>query len=146
MSFPFSRILPKNIYPMSAQPDKYTPLQIFLPIFANWFSCVSVVLVNKYAMLDWKFGSTLTCFHFVVNFVYLLFALLVNLFQFKKLSIVRVLPLAVNFILSIVLNNLSIQHNTVCPCSSFLPYFLLAPDKIQSYLVFFSIRLAFIKP
>ena len=91
-----------------------TTFRVLVPIIVNVFSCISVVLVNKYVTKRWPFGYTLTCIHFTTTFLALALLCLMGVFQRKHLSITRVLPLSLMFLLSIVLNNLSIQHNSVC--------------------------------
>lgn len=98
---------------MTQQPETYTPLQVLAPIVVNWFCCVTVVLVNKFALKEWKFGTTLTALHFTTTFTALAIMCYMGAFQFKKLSIAKVIPLSISFCASIVLNNLSIQFNSV---------------------------------
>ena len=108
--------------------DHYTTFQVLAPLVTNVFACVSVVLVNKFVMKNWPFGYTLTCIHFTTTFCVLFLLCKLKVFEHKKLSIPRVLPLSLMFLLSIVLNNLSIQHNSVCPQpTTFLLYHFSLP-------------------
>ena len=94
--------------------DEYTTSQIALPLVVNYISSVTVVLANKGVTKQWPFGYTLTCIHFLTTFLVLVVFCYCGLFQYKKLSILSVAELAFIFTSSIVFNNLSIQHNTVC--------------------------------
>ncbi|KAH7820224.1 putative solute carrier family 35, member E3 [Monocercomonoides exilis] len=98
---------------MNSEKEHYSNVQIATPLFLNWFCCVSVVLVNKFAFKQWPFGTTLTMIHFFTTFSVLCMLCLLKVFQFKWLSIRKVLPLSISFCASIVLNNLSIQYNSV---------------------------------
>lgn len=94
--------------------ETYTPAQIATPIIVNWFCSVSVVLVNKFAFRQWKFGTTLTTLHFITTFLALEVMCKIGNFKYKDLPLRKVVPLSFSFCASIVLNNLSIQYNSVC--------------------------------
>lgn len=93
--------------------EHYTPVQIAYPMILNYFFSVSIVIVNKYLLRQWKFGTTLTAIHFTVTFLALLIMLLLKQFTYKKLPILKVIPLSITFCANIVLNNLSIQYNSI---------------------------------
>lgn len=101
-----------DIKETAKEPSRNT-LWVAAPLIMNWFSCVSVVLANKYVTKNWPFGYTLTCIHFFTTFLVLLLLCSVKFFQYKKLEVVKVAPLSFLFCASIVLNNLSIQYNSV---------------------------------
>ncbi|KAJ4454447.1 putative Solute carrier family 35 member E3 [Paratrimastix pyriformis] len=82
-------------------------------MLGNILSSVSIVLVNKFVLREFHFGTTLTFFHFVVTFIGLLICASFGLFEVKKIPIVRLLPLCFSFLGFVVLNNLSIQYNSV---------------------------------
>ena len=102
-----------SILMSSRSTEKYTWSEIFFPLAINVFACISVVLVNKYVTKTWPFGFSLTCIHFITTFLILSILCFFGVFKYKKLNILQVLPLSLAFCFSIVLNNLSIQHNSV---------------------------------
>lgn len=105
--------------------ELYTTSQIVFPLLVNYISSVSVVLVNKQVTKAWPFGLSLTCIHFLTTFLVLLLLCSLKFFPYAQLSIAKVSELSLMFTLSIVLNNLSIQYNSVCLQVIFHPSDLL---------------------
>ncbi|EPY36472.1 solute carrier family 35, member E3 [Strigomonas culicis] len=59
------------------------------------------------------YGTTLTIFHFFVTFLSLLVCLKFRVFQFKRIPILKVMPLCASFCGFVVLTNVSLLKNTV---------------------------------
>lgn len=92
------------------------PSQTFvtLCIFLNTCCSIVIVLINKYIYTNYGFPNmTLTCIHFIITFIGLLFCYQFNLFQPKRLPVSSMLPLAFTFCGFVVFTNLSLETNTV---------------------------------
>ena len=101
---------------MAGDQSKEPPSTLFI-VFGcgvNIASSVLVVLVNKYIYEYYGFPNmALTCVHFIVTFLGLLVCQQFKLFQFKRLPIIKMIPLSLTFCGFVVFTNLSLQYNTV---------------------------------
>jgi len=81
----------------------------------NMGSSIFCVMSNKwiYVLFDFREATTLTCFHFVLTFIGLYIAASMKVFEAKKLSVLKVLPICVSFCGFIVLTNISLVYNSV---------------------------------
>ncbi|ORC92357.1 solute carrier family 35, member E3 [Trypanosoma theileri] len=91
--------------------------RLLIPFYLalNAFSSITIVFINKWIFEDHDFrGSiTLTLIHFVVTFLGLLLSLACGVFEPKRISIIRVLPLSISFCGFVVLTNMSLLYNSV---------------------------------
>lgn len=90
-------------------------LTIILCLALNLFSSVGIVFTNKlvFKVYSFPYGTTLTIFHFFATFLGLLVCLKFHVFEFKRISIKKVLPLCFSFCGFVVLTNVSLVSNTV---------------------------------
>lgn len=80
----------------------------------NTFSSIGIVAVNKYVFEQgFKYGTLLTMIHFIVTFIGLEICRNFGVFEMKKVSIMKVLPLSASFCGFVVLTNLSLVYNTI---------------------------------
>lgn len=81
----------------------------------NFCSSISIVVVNKLVMdkYNFKYATTLTCFHLTCTFLLLFMTSKAGLFEIKRLPIAQVSKLAAFNMGFICLTNLSLQHNSV---------------------------------
>lgn len=81
----------------------------------NIASSISIILTNKavFDLIDFKFATTMTFFHFVVTFLGLVVCWQIGLFTPKRAPLAHVLPLCISFCGFVVLTNLSLQYNSV---------------------------------
>lgn len=89
---------------------------VCLSLILNVVSSISTIFVVKYFVFGhagFKFGSVITCIHFVATFFMTIFFMTVGCGTFKQLSILRVLPLSLAFCGAVVFNNMSLLHNSV---------------------------------
>lgn len=91
--------------------DPYT----FAMIVLNVVSSISIVFANKwvYKTYHYNFGTFLTLLHFIATFVCLLICARFKVFEVKPLKITSIIPLSISFCGFVVLNNLSLQYNSV---------------------------------
>eukprot|EP00055_Hartaetosiga_balthica_P012255 m.58868 g.58868 ORF g.58868 m.58868 type:complete len:319 (-) comp7885_c1_seq1:686-1642(-) len=85
--------------------------QVFMVL--NYLSSISIVMLNKAA---YKYGFpsiTLTMIHFITTFIGLKIFSMVGIFETRRLSLWKILPLSLSFCGFVVLTNLSLAHNTV---------------------------------
>ena len=72
------------------------------------------VLINKHIFVNFGFPNiTLTFIHFLVTFIGLIICLQFDIFRFKRLPIVKMIPLSMTYCGFVVFTNLSLQYNTV---------------------------------
>lgn len=81
----------------------------------NIFSATAIVFANKAVFQDFgfKFVTTLTFIHTIFTWVGMNVLAAVGFFQAKPLPWISVAPLALGYVGYIVLNNLSLNLNTV---------------------------------
>lgn len=81
----------------------------------NIASSIGIILVNKtvFDIIDFKFATTMTFFHFVVTFLGLSVCWQLKMFTPKFVPWQHILPLCLSFCGFVVLTNLSLQHNSV---------------------------------
>jgi len=81
----------------------------------NVFASCGTIFINKYVFKvhGFNFGTTLTVFHFIITFLLCVASAYLGFFTFKKLEILRVLPISFAFCGYVVFNNLSLLYNSV---------------------------------
>ncbi|KEG13088.1 solute carrier family 35, member E3 [Trypanosoma grayi] len=93
------------------------PQRALVPFYLalNAFSSITIVFINKWIFEDHDFraSTTLTLIHFTMTFLGLLLCLGCGMFEFKRLSLMRVLPLSFSFCGFVMLTNMSLLHNNV---------------------------------
>lgn len=83
-------------------------------IFVNFAAALGIVFANKWLFRSIHFPPvTLMAFHFLSTFIILLCLRVFGIFKVKKIGLCRILPLSLTFCGSMVLTNLSLQHNTI---------------------------------
>lgn len=94
---------------------KPSVLDVSLSITFNVVASCGTIFVNKYLFqnLGFKFGTILTVIHFVITFLLLATCGYFKVFEFKKLEILRVLPICFAFCGYVVFNNISLVYNSV---------------------------------
>lgn len=92
----------------------YTYLNTICAVLFNITVSLSIVMVNKYLYVHVRFPNmTLTFMHFITTFLSLQICQIAGMFSIKKVPILAMLPLALNFCGFVVLTNLSLGSNTV---------------------------------
>eukprot|EP00760_Papus_ankaliazontas_P021365 PhM_4_TR1867/c0_g1_i1/m.6980/K15285/SLC35E3; solute carrier family 35, member E3 len=93
----------------------YQPYVIPFCLVLNVVASISIVLVNKmvYDWCNFKYGTLLTFFHFVVTFLGLEVLQRLGVFEVKRIHVPNVVPLSASFCGFVVLTNISLQLNTV---------------------------------
>jgi len=91
--------------------DPYTTFVIA----GNVVSSIGIVFANKlvFKNFGWNFGTTLTFVHFTITFLGLVICAKLGVFMVKTIPIRSVLPMSFAFCGFVVLNNLSLQYNSV---------------------------------
>jgi solute carrier family 35 protein E3 len=81
----------------------------------NLGSVVSIVVVNKLVLYTYgfKFAATLTWLHTIFTAVGMAALGAMEVFPVKRIPVMRTAPIAAAYVASIVLNNMSLQLNTV---------------------------------
>lgn len=80
----------------------------------NFVSSIAIIQVNKYIYINYEYPNmALTCLNFVFTFIGLLICEKFGVFKIKKVSILKMLPMAASFCGFVVLTNYSLQYNTV---------------------------------
>lgn len=81
----------------------------------NAVSSIGIVFVNKLVFRDYGFpyGTLLTTIHFTVTFLLLCVCLGLGVFEFKRVSVVRMIPLCLSFCGFVALTNMSLVYNSV---------------------------------
>ena len=75
---------------------------------------ILLIPLNKYIYSRYKFPNMiLTCIHFVCTFAGVCALRKAGLFEAKRVPIVAMLPMALSFCGFVLLNNLSLEFNTV---------------------------------
>ena len=88
--------------------------ETFLTVSVNMISSIAIVLINKHIFVNFGFPNiTLTFIHFLVTFIGLIICLQFDIFRFKRLPIVKMIPLSMTYCGFLVFTNLSLQDNTV---------------------------------
>ena len=89
-------------------------LYVLSGIVINIFTSVVLIPVNKYIYTKIGFPNmTLTCLHFIVTFLGLLVCNLFKIVTIKRVSVLKMLPMAFTFCGFVVLTNISLQYNTI---------------------------------
>lgn len=85
-----------------------------LGLLINICSSICIVFLNKWLYVHHGFPNmTLTCIHFTTTYIGLRLCAFFNVFQPKRLSVLKVAPLSLAFCGFVVFTNLSLQNNTV---------------------------------
>lgn len=85
-----------------------------LGLLINICSSICIVFLNKWLYVHRGFPNmTLTCIHFTTTYIGLRLCAFFNVFQPKRLSVLKVAPLSLAFCGFVVFTNLSLQNNTV---------------------------------
>lgn len=80
----------------------------------NFVSSIAIIQVNKYIYINYEYPNmALTCLNFVFTFIGLLICEKFGVFKIKKVSILKMLPMAASFCGFVVLTNYSLQYNSV---------------------------------
>jgi solute carrier family 35, member E3 len=80
----------------------------------NFVSSIAIIQVNKYIYVNYEYPNmALTCLNFVFTFIGLLICEKFGVFKIKKVSILKMLPMAASFCGFVVLTNYSLQYNSV---------------------------------
>jgi hypothetical protein len=126
-------------------------LQNITVIIVNMISSIAIVLLNKHIFINFGFPNTpLTFIHFLITFIGLLVCLQFDIFRFKRLPVIKMIPLSLTYCGFVVFTNLSLQYNTVgtyqvikvltAPCVMIISYVFYKkkyPIKVQLTLVCF---------
>ena len=89
-------------------------LAVSLGLGVNLASAIGIVMLNKLIYVHYHFPSmTLTLVHFLTTSLCLQICVWLNIFNPKRLPVLRVLPLSASFCGFVVFTNLSLQFNTV---------------------------------
>ncbi len=146
---------PKTIVPVNNQCiQKKTVNSIIhnvIIVLVNMISSIAIVFLNKHIFVNFRFPNiTLTFIHFLITFIGLIICLQFDIFKFKRLPIVKMIPLSLTYCGFVVFTNLSLQYNTVgtyqvikvltAPCVMIISYFFYHKKysmKVQLTLVSF---------
>jgi solute carrier family 35 protein E3 len=80
----------------------------------NFVSSIAIIQVNKYIYVNYEYPNmALTCLNFIFTFIGLLICEKFGVFKIKKVSILKMLPMAASFCGFVVLTNYSLQYNSV---------------------------------
>jgi solute carrier family 35 protein E3 len=86
----------------------------FFVIIVNMISSISIVVINKHIFISFGFPNlTLTLVHFLVTYTGLVVCLQLDIFKFKRLPVIKMIPLSLTYCGFVIFTNLSLQHNTV---------------------------------
>ena len=87
---------------------------IGVSVFANLFSSICIVMLNKALFTHHKFPNiTLTCIHFTMASIGLKICLQFDVFNARSLPLKGMLPLSLAFCDFVALTNVSLQYNAV---------------------------------
>ena len=87
---------------------------IGVSVFANLFSSICIVMLNKALFTHPKFPSmNLTCIHFTMTSIGLKICLQFDVFNARSLPLKGMLPLSLAFCDFVALTNVSLQYNAV---------------------------------
>ena len=87
---------------------------IGVSVFANLFSSICIVMLNKALFTHPKFPSmNLTCIHFTMASIGLKICLQFDVFNARPLPLKGMLPLSLAFCDFVALTNVSLQYNAV---------------------------------
>ena len=87
---------------------------IGVSVFANLFSSICIVMLNKALFTHHKFPNiTLTCIHFTMTSIGLKICLQFDVFNARSLPLKGMLPLSLAFCDFVALTNVSLQYNAV---------------------------------
>lgn len=90
-------------------------VDVTFSLLLNVVASCGTIFINKHVFKAYKFGfgTTLTVCHFVVTFVLCFLCSKANVFEFKRLPLLRVLPISLAFCGYVVFNNISLLYNSV---------------------------------
>ena len=89
-------------------------INIIIGLTANLLASIGVIQVNKYIYVYYGFSNmALTCLHFILTFLGLIICQMFGLFSFKKVPVVKMLPMALSFCCFVLLTNYSLQYNSI---------------------------------
>eukprot|EP01121_Diplochlamys_sp_Union-15-3_P019263 TRINITY_DN721_c0_g1_i2.p1 TRINITY_DN721_c0_g1~~TRINITY_DN721_c0_g1_i2.p1 ORF type:complete len:177 (-),score=3.16 TRINITY_DN721_c0_g1_i2:40-525(-) len=92
-----------------------TPTSTYLSLGINLVCSIGIIFVNKLVFFHYKFpyGISLTALHFITTAIGMFICANLKLFEIKWIHFMSVLKLSLAFCLFVVLNNLSLQYNSV---------------------------------
>lgn len=123
--------------------------KMFIGILFKILTSIVIIPLNKYIYSKYKFPNMLlTCIHFLCTFTGVFILNKCNVFQIKKLPILEMIPMALSFCGFVVLNNLSLEFNTV-GVSQHLKVLTMPTVMILSYYLYktsysFRVKLAIV--
>ncbi|KAL0481485.1 solute carrier family 35 member E3 [Acrasis kona] len=88
---------------------------VIFSLSLNIVASCGTIFINKYLFKShgFTFGTALTVAHFFFTFALCVIAVWTGFFKFKKLDIMRVLPISIAFCGYVVFNNISLLYNSV---------------------------------
>lgn len=93
---------------------QYTNLYITICVILNITLSISIVFLNKMIFTHIGFPNiTLTMIHFIFTGIGMAICQQLNLFTFKRMPLLKMLPITLTFCGFVVLTNLSLESNTV---------------------------------
>ena len=89
-------------------------LKLSSGLFINMFSSILIIQVNKYIYINYGISNmTLTCVHFIITSSCLVVCSKLSIFKRAKISIKKMVPMALSFCGFVVLTNYSLQFNSI---------------------------------
>lgn len=83
-------------------------------LLINLVSSIAIIQINKYIYTEYYFSNMcLTCIHFLVTFLCLMVLNRLGMFDFVRVSLKKMLPMAISFCGYILLTNYSLQFNSI---------------------------------
>jgi len=106
---------------------------------SNFLTSTALIFLNKWLYQHYNFSKTLLiCYHFFCTSLAMGFCCLVRLVRFKRLPLLRILPVTISFTVFILLTNYSLDLNTVG--TSQVLKCLSDPMLVLTQAVFYSIH------
>lgn len=91
-----------------------TNLNVTSGLLINLVSSIAIIQLNKYIYINYGYPNmSLTCLHFISTFLGLSVLAKLGIFQIKRVSIIKMLPMSVSFCGFVVLTNFSLQYNSI---------------------------------
>ena len=89
-------------------------LNVAIGLAANLVSSVAIIQVNKYIYVYYGYSNmALTCLHFILTFLGLLVCQMFGLFTFKRVPIIKMIPMSFSYCGFVLLTNYSLQYNSI---------------------------------
>jgi solute carrier family 35, member E3 len=83
-------------------------------VLINFVSTISIIQLNKYNYSFIHFPNlALTCLHYIVTSICLLFIVKFGVVEFKRIPLFKMIPMSVVFAGSVSIANFSLEYNTV---------------------------------